>query len=103
MDDCITKGHFTEAGWDLVCMLVEDPKSVEQAMNGADADKWRQAIQKELQSLVDLEVYDAISRRDVPKGKKLLMSKIVLKYKVFEKRYKARLVVLLPIRSAPFL
>ena len=94
VDDCITKGHFTEAGWDLVCMLVEDPKSVEQAMNGADADKWRQAIQKELQSLVDLEVYDAISRRDVPKRKKLLMSKIVLKYKVFEKRYKARLVVL---------
>merc|ERR1719301_185549 len=65
-----------------------------QALSGKDADNWRKAIQAELESLVDLEVYEVISRRDVPRGKKLMMSKIVLKYKVFEKRYKARLVVL---------
>ena len=92
--DCITKGCFSEAAWDMLCLMVEDPKTMTQALSGKDADNWRKAIQAELQSLVDLEVYEVISRRDVPRGKKLMMSKIVLKYKVFEKRYKARLVVL---------
>ena len=92
--DCITKGKLTEAGWDLLCLLVEDPGSLMEAMRGPDSDQWRKAVQAELQSLVDLEVYDAVRRRDVPKGIKLLHCKIVLKYKVYEQRYKARLVVL---------
>ena len=92
--DCITQGHFSEAAWDMLCLLVEDPKTMKEGLSGKDAEQWRQAIQSELQSLIDLEVYDAISRREVPKGKRLLLSKIVLKYKVWDKRYKARLVVL---------
>ena len=90
----IQRGHFTDQSWATMCALMGDPTSVLEALNGPDSEYWRQAIQTELQSLIDLDVYEEIERADVPKDKKILLSKIVLKYKVFEKRFKARLVVL---------
>ena len=90
----IHQGHFTDESWAIMCALMGDPTSVTDALNGPDAEHWNNAILKELQSLLDLDVYEEITRNEVPKNKKILLSKIVLKYKVFEKRYKARLVVL---------
>ena len=90
----IQRGHLTDQSWATMCALMGDPTSVLEALNGPDSEYWRQAIQTELQSLIDLDVYEEIERADVRKDKKVLLSKIVLKYKIFEKRFKARLVVL---------
>ena len=92
--DTITRGDFTEDSWDLMCAIIEDMPTVTEALNGPNAQHWRKAIEAELQALLDLMVYEPITRDQVPKGKKVLLSKIVLKYKIYEKRFKARLVVL---------
>ena len=92
--DTLSRGDFTQDSWDLMCALIEDMPTVPDALNGPHAKQWRKAIQSELQSLLDLMVYKPIARNQVPKGKKVLLSKIVLKYKVYEERFKARLVVL---------
>ena len=93
------RGHFSSSSWDVLFAVHGegdhvDPKSVLQAMNGPDAKEWREAIAEELRSLQELEVYTEIKRSQVPKGKKILQSKVVFKYKTFEQRFKARLVVL---------
>jgi hypothetical protein len=92
--DTLSRGDFTQDSWDLMCALIEDMPTVPDALNGPHAKQWRKAIQSELQSLLDLMVYKPITRNQVPKGKKVLLSKIVLEYKVYEERFKARLVVL---------
>ena len=96
-DGPIHQGNLNELEWEILMAVlesVESPKTVHQALNGKYANEWRKAIQEELQSLLDLEVYQEIKRDQVPKGKKILLSKIVLKYKEYERRFKARLVVL---------
>ena len=95
--DTITQGHFTPDCWDLLCAMaseIEDMPTLKEALNGPNAKKWRQAIHAELQSLLDLGVYEKTTRDKVPKGKKVLLSKLVLKYKAYEQRFKARLVAL---------
>jgi hypothetical protein len=93
-DGHIHHGHFTEESWHAMYALTKDPSTVLQALNGPDATMWRKAIEEELESLIDLQVYERITIRQVPKGKKILSAKVVLKYKEYERRYKARLVVL---------
>ena len=93
-NDCITQGRLSEAGWEFLTLMVKDPTTVNEALNGKDSEHWRKAIQDELQSLIDKEVYKVISRKDVPKGKKILRAKVVWKYKPHEGRYKARVVLL---------
>ena len=34
----------------MLCLMVEDPKTMTQALSGKDADNWRKAIQAELES-----------------------------------------------------
>lgn len=93
-DGPIHSGDFTEFQWNVIMALVDEPKSLLQALNGRDSHLWRKAVQEELQSLMKLDVYEEVTKMSVPKGKKILASKVVLKYKEFERRYKARLVVL---------
>jgi hypothetical protein len=94
-DGPIHQGHFTEESWQVMYALHgKDPNTLLEAMNGPDAELWRKAVEEELQSLIDLNVYKTIKLKQVPKGKKILHAKVVLKYKEFEQRYKARLVVL---------
>ena len=93
----IHQGQFSDLEWDIMMAVtgtVETPKTLQQGLNGNNSKQWRMAVQQELQSLLDLDVYEEITRDQVPKGKKILSSKIVLKYKEFERRFKARLVVL---------
>jgi len=89
-------GVFTEESWAMmhavVNEVVKEPNTMREALAGDDKDNWQRAIDEELASLKAKGVYEVIKRSQVPKGKKILTSKIVLKYKEYEKRYKARLV-----------
>jgi len=71
--------------------------SLTEALNGPEAEKWDEGIRDELQSLREMEVYKLIPREEVPKGRKVLGTKIVLRRKRNELgetiRWKGRVVV----------
>lgn len=78
------------------CMKVEsgdDPDTYQEAMNSADCEEWKKAIQAEYDSLISNGTWEFA---DLPKGRKALNSKWVLKKKYNQDgsidRYKARLV-----------
>ncbi|KAI0991951.1 hypothetical protein K3495_g16235, partial [Podosphaera aphanis] len=58
-----------------------DPKSVSEALNGPDSFDWRQAFRKEYNSLRDKKTWTYLERGDVPKDKKVLSGKVVMKTK----------------------
>jgi hypothetical protein len=72
-----------------------DPLTHQQAMNAPDAAQWREAERAEQQSLIDMKVYRFVSQ--VPRGAKVLDSKLVFKRKRDNEgrvvRHKCRLVV----------
>ncbi len=82
------ESHFT------YCMLADTSISIEEAMNGPEAEKWQEAIELEDRGLEELKV---ITTEDCPAGIKPLNTRYVLnKKKVLggqEMRYKARRVV----------
>ena len=57
----------------------------------SDADLWREAAEKEIKSLQDLNVYKLVPRSTVPPGQKVIGTKWVFKVKA-NQTYKARLV-----------
>ena len=71
----------------------EDPKSLDEALNRRDADRWWEATMEEWQSFVDRGVFEI---SDLPPGRRAIDSKIVYKLKKNElglpERYKARIV-----------
>ncbi len=73
--------------------FLEEPQTVEEALNGEDAKKWEMAMQEEYDSLV---VNNTWSLVPLPKGRKPISSKWVFKIKHRVdgevERYKARLV-----------
>ncbi|KAJ3570524.1 hypothetical protein NP233_g4341 [Leucocoprinus birnbaumii] len=73
-----------------------DPKSIEEALGRPDGDKWKAAIEEELNSLRDHGVYVLVPRSSIPNSRKVMSSKWVLVSKQDElgiiTRWKARLV-----------
>ncbi|KAJ4865181.1 reverse transcriptase (RNA-dependent DNA polymerase) domain-containing protein [Trichoderma breve] len=77
-----------------------EPTNYGQAMKTSEAPMWQEAVDNELQSLIQNETYEVIGQKDLPKGKKTITGRWVFKRKVLydnEKRqyfnkYKARLV-----------
>ncbi len=61
------------------------------ALNGPDSDLWSAAVNDELRSLQEREVYELIPRGDVPEGRQIMTGKWVLVTK-HDGRRKARLV-----------
>jgi len=57
---------------------LDDKPTVEEALNGPEAEKWDEGIWDQLQSLREVEVYRLIPQEDIPKGRKILGNKIVL-------------------------
>ncbi len=55
----------------------------ETSMNHPEKDAILAAIELELQAFKDLDVYDSVSRRDIPRGAEIIYSHIV-----FDKKYK---------------
>ena len=85
-------GVFTEESWAMMHAIVHEPNTMREALAGDDKENWERAVFEELAALKEKGVYEVIKRSQVPKGKKILTSKFVLKYKEYEQRYKARLV-----------
>ena len=73
--------------------LSEEPATFKDALASPDKDKWRDAMQKEIQSLAKNHVWDHV---ESPKDRQVVGSKWVFRRKVGEngvvERYKARLV-----------
>ena len=67
------------------------PENYQQAMKLPEAELWKEAAQKEIKSLQDLEVYTLVPISNVPKGQNVINSKWVFKVKT-DNTYKARLV-----------
>ena len=73
-----------------------EPTTVKEALSGADKEKWKAVMDRELQSIEKNEVWELEST--LPKGKKAIGTKWVFKRKLNAdgevERYKARLVTL---------
>ena len=77
---------------DMCYKLTDAPNSYSEAINRIDAEKWITAMQKEMESMKDNEVYEL---RELPKGKKVVGSRWVYTVKDNpneEPVYKARFV-----------
>ena len=101
-----TKGEFTEIAYKDDCNPVSFveyayamkttqptvPRIFQEAMKISDVDLWREAAEKEIKSLQDLNVYKLVPRSTVPPGQKVIGTNWVFKVKA-KQVYKARLVV----------
>ena len=91
-------GNFCFSVHQTVAELVNpEPKTFKQVLLSPDKDKWIEAINKEMNSICNDKMAAQFQfKRGLPKGAKLLPSKLVLKHKpetgVAPARYKARLV-----------
>ena len=68
------------------------PSTFQEALRSPDADKWREAIRKELKAMLSTRTWDLVSR---PAGRKVIKCRWVFKIKEEDglvTRYKARLV-----------
>ena len=70
-----------------------EPSTVNEALSSSEADKWKEAMDIEMESLKANDVYDLV---ELPKDKKVIGSKWIFKRKINAdgsvERYKARLV-----------
>jgi transposase InsO family protein len=73
---------------------LQTPQTYREAMAGPDKDKWRAALEKEMQSCVDQKVWTLVPRSSLPAGANVLPCKEVFKLKLNELgvvvEYKAR-------------
>lgn len=81
----------TEKYAGMAILDVEEPETVEEALNSAQSEKWMVAMDEEYQSLVKNNTWTICS---LPAGRNAIRNKWVFKIKTgVEDRYKARLVV----------
>jgi hypothetical protein len=64
----------------FVCGM-KKPMSVKEAMRMKEWPEWRKAIQKEIQGLINVGVWNEVDRSEVPEGVKVLAGKILLDIK----------------------
>ncbi|CAI7772631.1 unnamed protein product [Closterium sp. NIES-54] len=72
---------------------VLEPKTLAEALSGLDAEKWKQTVKEEYDSLLENETWELC---ELPPGKKAISSKLIFRHKngpdVELTRYKSRLV-----------
>ncbi|CAI7933491.1 unnamed protein product, partial [Closterium sp. NIES-54] len=72
---------------------VPEPKTLAEALSGPDAEKWKQSVKEEYDSLLDNETWELC---ELPPGKKAISSKLIFRHKYGPNgemtRYKSRLV-----------
>ena len=74
-----------------------EPKTVQEALNGRDKGKWKEAMKEEIMNFINRGVWKKVSKESIPQGRKPVKCKWVLKVKTEQDhsyRYKARCVVL---------
>ncbi|CAI7792651.1 unnamed protein product [Closterium sp. NIES-53] len=72
---------------------VPEPKMLAEALSGPDAEKWKQSVKEEYDSLLENEMWELC---ELPPGKKAISSKLIFRHKYGPDgeltRYKSRLV-----------
>ncbi|CAI7863613.1 unnamed protein product [Closterium sp. NIES-53] len=72
---------------------VPEPKTLAEALSGPDAEKWKQSVKEEYDSLLENEAWELC---ELPPGKKAMSSKLIFRHKYGPDgeltRYKSRLV-----------
>ncbi|CAI7854124.1 unnamed protein product [Closterium sp. NIES-54] len=72
---------------------VPEPKTLAEALSGPDAEKWKQSVKEEYDSLLENEMWELC---ELPPGKKAISSKLIFRHKYGPDgeltRYKSRLV-----------
>ncbi|CAI7902055.1 unnamed protein product [Closterium sp. NIES-54] len=72
---------------------VPEPKTLAEALSGPDAEKWKQSVKEEYDSLLENETWELC---ELPPGKKAISSKLIFRHKYGPDgeltRYKSRLV-----------
>ncbi|CAI7807082.1 unnamed protein product, partial [Closterium sp. NIES-53] len=72
---------------------VPEPKTLAEALSGLDAEKWKQSVKEEYDSLLENETWELC---ELPPGKKAISSKLIFRHKYGPDgeltRYKSRLV-----------
>ncbi|CAI7798024.1 unnamed protein product, partial [Closterium sp. NIES-53] len=72
---------------------VSEPKTLAEALSGPDAEKWKQSVKEEYDSLLENETWELC---ELPPGKKAISSKLIFRHKYGPDgeltRYKSRLV-----------
>ncbi|CAI7823409.1 unnamed protein product [Closterium sp. NIES-53] len=72
---------------------VPEPKTLAEALSGPDAEKWKQSVKEEYESLLENETWELC---ELPLGKKAISSKLIFRHKYGPDgeltRYKSRLV-----------
>ncbi|CAI7883738.1 unnamed protein product [Closterium sp. NIES-53] len=72
---------------------VPEPKTLAEALSGPDAEKWKQSVKEEYDSLLENETWELC---ELPPGKKAIYSKLIFRHKYRPDgeltRYKSRLV-----------
>ncbi|CAI7865918.1 unnamed protein product [Closterium sp. NIES-53] len=72
---------------------VPEPKSLAEALSGPDAEKWKQSVKEEYDSLLENETWELC---ELPPGKKTIYSKLIFRHKYGPDgeltRFKSRLV-----------
>uniref|UniRef100_A0A1X7VXK3 Reverse transcriptase Ty1/copia-type domain-containing protein n=1 Tax=Amphimedon queenslandica TaxID=400682 RepID=A0A1X7VXK3_AMPQE len=74
-------------------MQANEPSTINEALSSSEADKWKEAMEREMESLKANDVYDLV---ELPKNKEVIGSKWIFRRKINAdgsvERYKARLV-----------
>ena len=82
-DDC-NPVSFVEYAYPVKTTQYNVPRNFQKAMKMSDADLWREAAEKEIKSLQDLNVYKLVPRSTVPPGQKVTGTKLVFKVKAYQ-------------------
>lgn len=79
-------------------ILHAQPSSIPDAIEGPDAERWRESMKREIKAISEFNVWEDVLDMDVPKSTKLLGTKYVLKIQNdrhrYVERFKSRLIVL---------
>ena len=75
-------GPFVEYAYAVKTTQPNVPNNFQEAMKMPDADLWREAAEKEIKSLQDLNFYKLVPRSTVPPGQTVIGTKWIFKVKI---------------------
>ena len=83
-DACVMEAVSVGVAAGTAALEDRTPKTLQEALSGPDAEAWRQARQKELNNMLEQQVWTEMPRSALPKGANVLPYKDVFKIKIDE-------------------